>query len=54
MHWLLTFVVGLVAVLVLRLWRGFFWPHAAIVGMAIAALFYSAWRTWENVRGGGE
>ena len=50
-RWLLSFVVGSGAILVLRFWRGFFWPHAVIVGLGIAALFYSAWRTWEDVGG---
>ena len=50
--WLLSFAVGSGAVLVLRLWRGFFWSHAVIVGLAVAALVYSAWRTWEIVQGG--
>lgn len=51
-RWLVAFAVGTGAILVLRLWRGFYWPHAVIVGLAIAALVYSAWRTWENARGG--
>ena len=49
LRWLMVFAIGSIAILVLRLWRGFFWSHAILVGLAIAALVYSAWRTWENV-----
>ena len=49
-RWLLAFAAGSATVLVLRLWRGFFWSHAVIVGLAVAALVYSTWRTWENVK----
>jgi hypothetical protein len=41
----------MVTLLVLRYWRGFFWPHAVIVGIAVAALIYSVWQTWERMRG---
>lgn len=51
LRWLLAFLGGSVTLLVLRLWRGFFWSHAIIVGLAVAALVYSAWRTWERVAG---
>ena len=48
LRWPVVFGVGAIAILVLRLWRGFFWSHAVIVGLAITALVYSAWRTWER------
>ena len=52
-RWLSAFAIGSTALLVLRLWRGFFWSHALIVGLAVAALVYSAWGTWQRMRGGG-
>ena len=52
LRWGLALVAGIATVGVLRFWRGFFWPHAAIVGLAVAALVYSIWRTWDRMRGG--
>ncbi|MDH3255087.1 MAG: hypothetical protein OEM62_08860 [Acidobacteriota bacterium] len=46
----LAFGAGVVAMLVLRVWREFFWPHAIIVGLAVTAFVYSLWRTWETLR----
>ncbi len=43
-------VAGAALALVLVLWRGFFWQHAVISGLAAAALVYSAIRTAENMR----
>jgi hypothetical protein len=42
---------GVVTLLVLRYWRGFFWPHAVIVALAVAALLYSIWQTWDRMKG---
>ncbi len=44
-------IVGVLLALVLALWRGFFWQHAVISGLAAAALVYSAIRTAERMRG---
>jgi hypothetical protein len=35
-------LAGILVMVVLVLWRGFFWQHAAIIGLAVAALVYSA------------
>lgn len=35
-------LAGVLVMVVLVLWRGFFWQHAAIIGLAVAALVYSA------------
>ena len=43
-------VAGLGTVLLLVEWRGFFWPHAIIVRLAVAALVYSILRTAERLR----
>lgn len=43
-------VAGICMVLLLVYWRGFFWPHAVIVGLAVAALVYSILRTAERLR----
>ncbi len=42
---------GAAAVLLLVLWRGFFWQHALMVGLAVTALVYSTFRTLERMRG---
>lgn len=42
--------VGAGSAVILRAWRGFFWPHALIVGLAVAALVYSSWRAWRTLR----
>ncbi len=41
---------GLGTVLLLVYWRGFFWSHGIIVGLAVAALVYSVLRTAEKLR----
>ncbi len=41
---------GLAAFAVLLLWRGFFWQHAALIGLAVTALVYSSVRTFERLR----
>lgn len=51
-RWGAALTAGTVTLLVLRYWRGFFWPHAVIVGIAVAALVYSIWQTWDRMRGG--
>jgi hypothetical protein len=50
LQWLVALALGVTVVLVLFFWRGFFWQHAALVGLAVAALAYSAWGTWERGR----
>jgi hypothetical protein len=49
-QWLVALALGVTAGVVLFVWRGFFWQHAALVGLAVAALVYSAWGTWERGR----
>lgn len=41
---------GVLVMVVLVLWRGFFWQHAAIIGLAVAALVYSARGTIQRLR----
>ena len=43
-------LIGGVTVALLRFGRGFFWPHAVLSGLAVAALAYSGWRTWTTMR----
>ena len=47
---LTAFALGLATLLGLHYGRGFFWQHAVISGLAVAALVYAGWRTWENLR----
>ena len=49
----IVWAVGLAAltVVVLVLWRGFFFRHAMIVGLGVAALVYSIFRTTERLKG---
>ena len=46
----LVVLVAAVVTLVLRLARGFYWSHALIVGLAVGALVYSSWRTFDRWR----
>lgn len=41
---------GIVAAALLILWRHFFWQHAVIIGLAVAALVYTGIRTIEHLR----
>ncbi len=43
-------VAGVLAVVVLVTWRNFFWQHALIVGIGIAALVYTAIRTVDQLK----
>lgn len=43
-------LAGVLVMVVLVLWRGFFWQHAAIIGLAVAALVYSARGTIQRLR----
>ena len=47
---LLCAAAGLVAIVVLVLWRGFFLQHAVLIGIAVMALVYSVLRTAERLR----
>ena len=49
-HFAIPLVAGLVVMLGLVVWRGFFWQHAAIIGLAVAALVYSARGTMQRLR----
>ncbi len=49
-QFLVPFLAGIVVMLVLVLWRDFFWQHAAIIGLAAAALVYSARGTIQRLR----
>ena len=42
--------VGILAWLLLYFWRGFFLHHATLMGLAIAALVYTGFRTVHNLR----
>ena len=50
-QFLIPLFSGILVMLVLVLWRNFFWQHAAIIGLAVAALVYSARATYERMRG---
>ncbi len=43
-------LAGIGTILVLVYWRGFFWSHAVIIALAVAALVYSILRTAERLR----
>jgi ABC-type methionine transport system permease subunit len=43
-------LAGIVVMVALVLWRHFFWQHAAIIGLAVAALVYSARSTIQRLR----
>jgi len=43
-------LVGVAATFVLVTWRGFFWQHALIVGIGVAALVYTAIRTIQRLK----
>ena len=47
---MIPLVAGIVVMLGLVVWRGFFWQHAAIIGVAVAALVYSARGTMQRLR----
>lgn len=49
-HFAIPLVAGIVVMLGLVVWRGFFWQHAAIIGVAVAALVYSARGTMQRLR----
>jgi hypothetical protein len=49
-HILVPLAAGIVVMGTLVLWRGFFWQHAAIIGLAVAALVYSARGTFQRLR----
>ena len=49
-QFLIPLLAGIVVMLVLILWRDFFWQHAAIIGLAVAALVYSARGTIQRLR----
>ena len=46
----LPVVAGALAAALLILWRNFFWQHALIIGIGVAALVYTGFRTYENLR----
>ena len=43
-------VAGLMVMLVLLYWRGFFWQHAALIGIGVLALVYSGLGTLERLK----
>jgi len=49
-HFAIPLVAGIVVMLGLVVWRGFFWQHAAIIGLAVAALVYSGRGTMQRLR----
>lgn len=49
-HFAIPLVAGIVVMIGLVVWRGFFWQHAAIIGLAVAALVYSARGTMQRLR----
>ena len=49
-QFLIPLLLGILVMLVLVVWRNFFWQHAAIIGAAVAALAYSARGTIQRLR----
>jgi hypothetical protein len=45
-----SLATGIAAAAVLILWRGFFWQHAALIGLGVAALVYTGFRTYQNLK----
>jgi hypothetical protein len=43
-------VAGALMTALLVVWRGFFWQHALIIGIGVAALVYTGIRTYQNLR----
>ena len=43
-------LAGALATVLLVVWRGFFFQHALIIGIGVAALVYTGIRTYENLR----
>lgn len=41
---------GILVTALLVVWRGFFFQHALIIGIGVAALVYTGIRTYENLR----
>jgi hypothetical protein len=50
LQYLVAVSATLVAVGVLRGLRGFYWPHALLVGLAIGGLVFTTWRTIDRMR----
>lgn len=49
-QFVIPLLCGIVVMVVLVVWRNFFWQHAAIIGTAVAALVYSARGTIGRLR----
>lgn len=47
---LFAVAAGVGTMLLLVFWRGFFWQHATMIGIAVLALLYSAFGTVERLR----
>lgn len=43
-------VAGLAATGALVFWRGFFWHHAVLIGIAVTILVYSGLNTFERLK----
>ena len=50
LQYLAAAVAAAISIAVLRGLRGFFWPHAMLVGFAIGALVFATWRTVDRMR----
>lgn len=49
-QFLIPLLTGVLVMAVLVLWRNFFWQHAAIIGLAVAALVYTSRGTIQRLR----
>ncbi len=49
-RYLLSALAGVAAGVLLVVWRGFYWQHALLVGVAVAALVYSILRSADRLR----
>ena len=47
---IIALLAGAGTTVLLVLWRGFFWQHALIIGVAVVALLYTTFRTIERLR----
>ncbi len=52
LQYLAAAAATLVSIGVLRGLRGFYWPHAMLVGFAIGGLVFTTWRTIDRMRQG--
>jgi len=50
LQYLAAVVATVAAIAILRALRGFYWPHAWLVGVAVGGLVFTTWRTIDRMR----